>query len=324
MTTATDTGEGPLGKAAQGFGTYAWILLGYLVFVIVFGAWVRITGSGAGCGDHWPLCQGEVVPRAPRVQTIIEFSHRLTSGLLGPMCLAIVVWAFLGAGKRAVLRRLSLLVTFFVVVEALVGRALVKGRLVADDDSVARAVVIALHLGNTLLLTGSAAVLAWVGSGHAATWPRRGAERLALFAIAVVSMAGAVTALGDTLFPVSPASDGGIFAHVQGGLDAGSHFLVRLRAVHPLLAAGVASWLLWRSGERSRSLPAASDGARLFRWLHALLWLQLLAGVATVSLSAPGWLQLVHLSLAQAVWIALVLCSVAAEPNSVSAALHEG
>jgi heme A synthase len=324
MTTATDTSEGPFSKAVKGFGTYVWILLGYLVFVIVFGAWVRITGSGAGCGDHWPLCQGEVVPRAPRVQTIIEFSHRLTSGLLGPMCLAIVVWAFLGAGKRAVLRRLSLLVTFFVVVEALVGRALVKGRLVADDDSVARAVVIALHLGNTLLLTGSAAVLAWVGSGHAATWPRRGADRLALFAIAVVSMAGAVTALGDTLFPVSPASDGGIFAHVQDGLDAGSHFLVRLRAVHPLLATGVASWLLWRSGERSRSLPAASDGARLFRWLHALLWAQLLAGVATVSLSAPGWLQLVHLSLAQAVWIALVLCSVAPEPNSVSAAPHEG
>lgn len=320
MTSATATPRPPLASTAPGFGRYAWILLGYLVFVIVFGAWVRITGSGAGCGDHWPLCQGAVVPASPELETIIEYSHRLTSGLLGPMCLALCVWAFVGAGKRPVVQRLSLAVSFFVVVEALIGAGLVKGGLVADDDSVARAVVIALHLGNTLLLTGSAALLAWIGGGRNASFDVRALDVLALLAIVVVSMTGAVTALGDTLFPVSPASDGGVFAKVRDGLDAGSHFLVRLRAVHPLLAVSTAVWLLWRSAEQARKLQVGSDARMLQRGLYGLLWAELLVGTGNVLLAAPAWLQLVHLTLAQAVWIALVLCVVtprAASPGGL-------
>jgi heme A synthase len=192
---------------------------------------------------------------------------------------------------------------------------LVKRGLVADDASQARAVVVGLHLGNTLLLTGSGALLAWVGTGRALRLPRRWADWAALLLILLVSMTGAVTALGDTLFPVTPASDGGLFARVRDGLDVGSHFLVRLRAVHPILATAVASWLLWRSSEVMLHSPPGSDRRRASAWLHGLVWGELACGFLNVMLAAPGWLQLVHLCLAQAVWIALVIALVATDDS---------
>jgi heme a synthase len=289
------------------FGTYAWVVLGYTVFVILFGAWVRITGSGAGCGDHWPTCQGVVVPHAPATQTVIEYTHRLTSGLLGPMCLVLVVWAYRGVFDRA-RRRLSWLVTLFVVFEALIGALLVKKGLVADDTSKARAVVVGLHLGNTLLLTASGALLAWVGSGHRLRFSRRPSDVVALVLLLLVSMMGAVTALGDTLFPVAATEGAGMFARVRDGLDLGSHFLIRLRAVHPILATGVALWLLWRLDD-----PGAGNqglAARVRQLSKFFIWAQLGCGFANVALSAPGWMQLLHLGLAQGLWILVVLSTV--------------
>lgn len=294
------------GRTASRFGSYAWVVLAYTLFVILFGAWVRITGSGAGCGEHWPTCQGDVVPRAPGLQTIIEYTHRTTSGLLGPLCLGLVVWAHLRKERTA--RRLSWLVTLFVVFEALIGALLVKKGLVASDTSLARAIVVGLHLGNTLLLTGSGALLAWRGSGHWLRFSRRPADVVSLVLVFVVSMMGAVTALGDTLFPVAATDGPGMFAHVRDGLDAGSHFLIRLRAVHPIMATAVALWLLWQADAPGPSPTTESTTVR--RVLKALVWAQLACGFANVALSAPGWMQLVHLGLAQGVWVALVLSTV--------------
>ncbi len=294
------------------FAQYAWALLGYTVLVILFGAWVRISGSGAGCGEHWPTCHGELIPRSPRVQTIIEYTHRLTSGVLGPAVIGLVVWAFLGAGRRRVVRICASLTLFFVVVEALVGAGLVLRELVADDDSVARAIVIALHLGNTLLLTGAGALTAWFGAGR--SWPGLGqpfawrtALWIALLGIALSSMTGAVTALGDTLFPVPPTTDGGMFARLTDDLSPGAHFLVRLRVVHPLVAVVAAGFLLWLAGR----FEGGTVG-RLARVLSGLVWLQVLAGALNIALRAPGSLQLLHLLLAQLVWIVTLLLLVSA------------
>src|SRR5689334_1905422 len=60
---------------------FAWFVVAYNVAVVVWGAYVRATGSGAGCGSHWPLCNGEFLPSAPQTKTAIEFTHRVTSGL---------------------------------------------------------------------------------------------------------------------------------------------------------------------------------------------------------------------------------------------------
>ena len=55
---------------------FAWFTVFYNVLVILWGALVRASGSGAGCGNHWPLCNGQVIPVSPGWHTVIEFTHR--------------------------------------------------------------------------------------------------------------------------------------------------------------------------------------------------------------------------------------------------------
>lgn len=302
------------------FARFAWGLLAYTLFVILFGAWVRISGSGAGCGDHWPTCHGALVPSAPELKTITEYTHRLTSGLLGPLTIALVVWAWRGAGwgayKLDAVRTRTVgiaasAVLFFIIVESLIGAGLVLKELVADDDSVARAVIVALHLGNTLLLTGAGALTAWYGAGRpwlglGSSSARRTAGLLGLLALALVSMSGAVTALGDTLFPVPPATDTGLLAHLREDLSPGAHFLVRLRVLHPVMAVCTAAYMLWLSRLLARGHGAGSVRT-LARWVETLVWIEVLAGAVNIALGAPGSMQLLHLLLAQGLWISMVL-----------------
>ena len=140
----------------KAFARYAWAFVAYLLAVILFGAWVRITHSGAGCGSHWPTCNGDLVPLAPSIETIIEYTHRLTSGALGILGLVLVGWAARQRRRRVLVA--ALVTLFFIILEALIGAGLVLKELVADDDSAARAIVISLHLVNTLMLTGAAAL----------------------------------------------------------------------------------------------------------------------------------------------------------------------
>src|SRR5258708_25274996 len=76
------------------FARYAWSVLAFHLGVILWGAFVRASGSGAGCGQHWPLCNGQIVPATPLNATIIEFSHRLSSGIALVSVLALAIWAF--------------------------------------------------------------------------------------------------------------------------------------------------------------------------------------------------------------------------------------
>src|SRR5512146_1869905 len=95
------------------FAKFSWGVLGYNVFVILFGAYVRATGSGAGCGAHWPLCNGVVIPHPQRIETIIEFTHRLTSGLTLVLVAALVIWAWRKYPKGSLLRWSSGAAIFF-------------------------------------------------------------------------------------------------------------------------------------------------------------------------------------------------------------------
>jgi heme A synthase len=286
-------------SSARRFGRFAWWFLAYLLAVIAFGAWVRISGSGAGCGTHWPLCQGAVIPESPGSKTVIEFTHRITSGLSGVLGIALVVWA-----RRVSLPvfRWSLATMLFLLIEGFIGAVLVKKELVAGDASMSRAVVIGLHLTNTLLLTACAATAAWLASRReeataaTATIPRRGLLLYALGLLVLSNVTGAITALGDTLFPVQPALDGGLWAKLRDEISLGHHFLVRLRAIHPVVAvfaAGLAGWALFDLAGRSR----------LARWGLASLGAQMGLGLLNVALGAPGWMQIAHLVMAQLVWI---------------------
>ncbi|MDP6932693.1 MAG: COX15/CtaA family protein [Myxococcota bacterium] len=300
----------PQAQTSAPFVRAAWAQVAYLLFVILWGSWVRITHSGAGCGDHWPLCNGEVLPIAPSLETVIEFTHRTTSGLCGLFAIALFVWSWRKFGPAHRVCRAAAASLVLVCVEGAIGAGLVLGELVADDDSVARAVVIALHLTNTLVLMACASLTAWWAmprqgpSTRAATPPSTRWVLLGtLAALVLVGATGAVTALGDTLFPIPVAESDGLMSRVRQDLSAANHFLVRLRILHPVLAIAVAMGI-WSLAD---TLSDREDPSMLPRLVRSLVVVQVGLGFLTVALAAPGWLQLVHLLGAQGLWIALVL-----------------
>lgn len=287
--------------------TYAWGVLGYNLLVILWGAWVRISGSGAGCGSHWPDCNGEVLPRDPSSATLIELTHRATSGLSLVFVLGLLAAVFVRFPRRHPARAGAVATTAFLISEALLGAGLVIFGLVENDDSAFRAVMITLHLLNTFSLTAFGALTAfWAAGGGRLLLRRRAAPwlGLALALVLLTSMAGAITALGDTLFPVG---ERGLLARVSEASSA-SHFLVRLRSLHPLVAV-LSSVYLWALCARWREGEGSARAGRLAWALSALVLAQLFAGGLNVLLAAPGWMQLVHLLLASLLWLSLVLLS---------------
>ncbi len=282
------------------------------LLVILWGSWVRITGSGAGCGDHWPLCNGVVVPKEAGQKTFIEFAHRVSSAIAGLMGLALVVVAFrrLPRGHRA--RGAAAAQFVFLIIEALLGRMLVKRGLVVDDDSVERAVVMGLHLVNTYLLIAWTVLCAlWsrvslTSDAHNDAANPRVPGLGALWTIAIfivlMSVTGAVTALGDTIFPPHVRPSGGFMERLEDLFSPGEHFLVRMLVLHPIIAVigSIAMvGLVWRF-----RLGRVGGSVRLLVWT---IGFQLAFGLLNVLLKAPGWAQLIHLLLAEIMWAIFVL-----------------
>jgi heme a synthase len=290
------------------FARFAWGFLAYNLAVILWGAWVRISGSGAGCGEHWPMCNGEVIPRSPTIETLIELSHRVTSGISVILVLGLVVGAFVAFPKKHRVRKGALGGAAFLFLEALFGAALVLLGLTGTDQSGLRALFISLHLVNTFALTGFLALTAFWASGGAALRRTRELPWLlgGVAAVLLTSVAGAITALGDTLFPVDTHDPRGLLTRVGSEISAGANFLIRLRVVHPVVAvlSALYLWLLsarWREDDKNLQ-------AQRWAWrVSALVLVQLVAGGLNVALAAPGWMQLVHLLLASFVWISLLL-----------------
>lgn len=282
---------------------YTWVVLIYNLAVISWGAYVRATGSGAGCGAHWPLCNGEVVLRAPAIETLIEFSHRATSGLALVSVVVMFIWARRITSPGHPVRVGATLSLVLMLSEAALGAGLVLFQLVADNASAARAFAVAAHLLNTFLLLAALTLsVYWASGGRVLRVDvrREGMIRLSLgaFALLVVSVAGAITALGDTLFPSTS-----IAAGLSADLSATSHMLIRLRTIHPVLAVMVALYLMTSVWQMADGAVKARSLAGVLTWLLAV---QLVAGMVNVLLLAPVWLQLVHLLLADAVWITYV------------------
>src|SRR5436309_12547598 len=73
---------------------FAWFVVFYNVLVVLWGALVRATGSGAGCGNHWPLCNGQVLPVSPTAHTVVEFTHRMMTGGWTFLVIGLLVWTF--------------------------------------------------------------------------------------------------------------------------------------------------------------------------------------------------------------------------------------
>jgi heme A synthase len=288
------------------FAKYAWFALTFNLLVIVWGAYVRASGSGAGCGSHWPLCNGEVIPGSPTIKTIVEFSHRLSSGLALLLVAGALVWAFRAYAPKHHLRRYAAAAMFFMLMEAAIGAGLVLFEMVAENKSIARALWVSAHLVNTFLLVGTLALMAWTATTGGRLKVRGQGSINRVFAAAIVAtlilgVSGAVSALGATLFPVTSLAEG-----LKQDLSPTAHVLIRLRFFHPFIAIGVGG-LLILTAFFARSRRSGNDVKRWSTALIALVLVQLGAGAINLLLHAPIWLQLVHLLLSDLVWIALVL-----------------
>lgn len=296
---------------ARRFAAYAWGVTALTLAVILWGAFVRASRSGDGCGAHWPLCNGSVVPDAAHAKTLVEFAHRVTSGLAFILVVVLVVWAFRAFKRGHAARAAAVASGVFIVTESLIGAGLVLLRLVADNASVARAVYLSVHLVNTFLLVAALALTAWCATEASAARVRlrdifRGRGGAALFAALVLGVSGAVAALGATLFPESAME-----APAPPATSPSAQLLFSLRQykLHPLLAVLVGGYLVYFALAAYRSAREDVWVRRWAAWVVALVAAQLCAGLLNAALLAPVWLQIVHLLLADLLWLALVLLS---------------
>jgi len=320
---ATVVDATPRSSETARFAAFAWAVLAYNVLVVLWGALVRATGSGAGCGAHWPLCNGQVMPVFPQWHTGIEFTHRMTSGLALVAVVMLYVWSRRVFTQRGAARSAAFYSLVFMINETLVGAMLVLLGLVAGSKSPWRAVVLAIHLVNTMLLLGSLALTAWwttQPSGSLVCSVFGAKVKYSIWIMLLTAATGGIAALGDTLFPAQSIAQG-----LQDDVSRSAPMLVRLRVLHPIIAAATGVYLLWFS----LHLAGRIKDEWAERWCNAVMWLvlaQMVLGVVNVMLLTPVWTQLSHLLLTDLLWISVVLmgASVTAVQDSkgISTPIH--
>ena len=295
-----------LTKPQKSFSNLAFWVLIYNLAVIVWGTFVRATGSGAACGAHWPDCNGEIIPRAPSAEVLIEYSHRATSGI----ALILVVWMFVWGRKvwpKGTMTRSAINASLvLILLESAVGAGLVLLEMTGINQSIARGGWITVHLINTFCMVAAMTLAAWWSRGYDGPKSIRLTASSLLLASSVLGMflvgtSGAITALGDTLFPVSTLAEGW-----TQDFSPAAHLFVRLRIYHPIMAVVVGA-LIVASGVFIGVKHKTPMLRKLAVGLVALFALQIVLGVANVLLLAPFWLQMVHLLVADLVWMTLVI-----------------
>jgi cytochrome c oxidase assembly protein subunit 15 len=281
---------------------YAWVVVAWNIAVILWGAIVRATGSGAGCGNHWPLCNGEVIPTTPRLATMIEFTHRVMTGGSTLTIAALLIWTFHATKSRHLARYTAVASTLLLLNEAFLGALLVKLGYVVNNQATGRFIVLPIHLANTLLLLGALALTAHFLGRESGFMDGSVEYRFApicflgLAATIAVGVTGSLAALGDTLFPN---------ATMAQDFSQSSPWLLRLRWLHPaasLLAAAFILAIIWISGAQK-----SAANRKLANAVIALITFQLALGALDVMLHAPTWMQIVHLLGADIFWVTLVV-----------------
>ncbi len=290
--------------ARRRYGTLGYLVLAFTVLVILGGAVVRATGSGDGCGASWPRCGGALFPASPGVETVIEFTHRVMTATAIVGVVALVVLAFVLWPKGHIVRTAASTAGVLFVVESLLGASLVLFGWVDQDISIGRLIVVPLHLTNTFLLLGALALTAWWGSGRPSPASERppGWGKLVSGAVTIVIIgaAGALNALADTVVPSDSLS-----ASAKAQLAGTARFLVDVRIAHPLIAIVggiVVAWIVF--GYATHPEP---ETRRIVLWIGGLLLTQMFVGMTNIVLLTPLEVQVLHLAIADAIWILYVL-----------------
>jgi heme A synthase len=292
-------------ESRRNFARFAWAVLAYNLAVILWGAYVRASFSGDGCGPNWPTCGGQFLPTHMAAPKLIEFTHRMMTSLDTLATIALCAWAFAAFPKKNEVRRYSVLALIFLGTEALLGAGLVLFRYVAHDLSAGRAWYLSLHLTNTMLMIGAYTIAAWLASQEQRTIKLLSIPAklwIAVLAIFAVSITGAVAALGDTLFPATSLAKG-----IAQDFASGSSPLLRLRLLHPAVATLFAVYLLWVASNSMRGRAEESALRKAGARVALVVMVQVLAGFANIYLLAPIWMQMLHLLIGEVLWITVVL-----------------
>lgn len=297
------------------FAKYAWFVLAYNLLVILWGVFLRASLSGDGCGEHWVTCGGEFIPSAPQLKTQIEFFHRITSSLAGITVIILLISAIVKRVKEKtaqskLLLKMSVLSLIFIIIEGIVGGLLVLTGNTAANWTPTRPYWMAAHLVNTFTLIAVLALTAWFASGGK-SFSLFKADRKVLLLIAIgtigifiVGMSGSIAALSSMLYPSSTLAEG-----IAKDFSASSHYLLRLRVFHPILSVTTGLFLIFLANWLKKQ---ANESAGVKRWgniLTGIVLIQFVSGAVLILLLTPVVMQLIHLFLADAVWISFVLMS---------------
>lgn len=304
---ATNTALPVTAQAPRGLRIYAWIVTVYTILVIVWGGAVTATGSGNGCGDHWPLCDGQVILTHPHMKMMIEYAHRLSSGAALFAIFALLFWTWRATRRRHIARIFSVAAAILILNEALLGAGLVLLRLTTGGVTLERVLYFALHFTNTFLLLAAVAGTAHFLSRR--TGFMRGEIRFqslrfglpGLIALLVVAVSGSVAELGDMIYPSS-----NLRAAIMADFSSHGSLLVRLRWLHPAFALLAGIFLLWLVFGALQKPALRGFGMAVI----ALLGLQYTLGITDVLLLAPTWIQLTHLFVADLLWVSVFLLAV--------------
>jgi len=298
------------------FSQFAWGLLIYNIAVVLWGALVRATGSGNGCGDHWPACGPGLIPNPQHAATWIELTHRVTVGAGIFLVIALCVLAYRLFPKGSPVRLYATLAVVFTFTEALIGAGLVVFKLVAHDESLYRAVAMSAHLVNTLVLLGMFNLTAWwSGDEPKLDLKRQGAVGWALlFSLVLMvflAVTGAISALGDTLHPASSLAAG-----LEQDFAPRAGFLLSHRPWHPYTAISVGLYIILIAGITEKLRPSPMT-RQMARWVVSLLLAQVSMGFLNLVLLAPIWMQIAHLLLGIQLWLSIVMLTVSALSEGV-------
>jgi heme A synthase len=291
------------------FERFGRVVLGYNIFVILWGAWVRASGSGAGCGDHWPLCDGALIPATPALTTLIELFHRATSGVAFVLVLILFLYARRIFPRAHPARRAAAASFVLISIESLIGALIVLAGLFGDNASLVRAATVGVHFVNTLILLAAltGTLLFARDARSIALRPLDRTRVLLLIGVLgwlALGATGAVGALSRTLYPSNTLAEA-----LAKEYAPDAPLLLRLRSLHIVVAVAMGAYLSLLAVYFARRRREST--VRLAVVIVALFFAQCMLGMLNILFVVPTpILQLSHLLMTDVLWIAFVVMAV--------------
>mgnify|MGYP001388846035 FL=1 len=287
--------------------SYAKLGLFLSIVSILAGAFVRATGSGDGCGATWPTCKGRIIPALTDTSELIEFSHRSVSGLL----LIVTLIIFLKSRKfqkGSLVKSVTNYLTFFVVFEAVIGAVIVLFEWVGLNSSLPRIVAVPIHLVNTFGLLGCFAILNKILQDDLKEikliFNRNFILISSMFLLSGAT--GSITALADVLFPSASFIEGFL-----EDFDKTSEILTRLRILHPIISSALSVVLYVYSTRINKKYGVNVKLLKTFVIIAVLL------GVLNVISNIILPLSILHLAIADFLWISYIYVSIDLSKNKL-------